>query len=120
MIEDCWYKNSKTRLYKNKILTSLWVGVLSQSSILDSTMVYDISDIFPVSKFFCNKNTDNNGDLFLKCRGVIEEILYKEFGLLLQLFLLFFNIIYFTSVNSVSPLTWEVFFIMLIFQTDKL
>lgn len=24
-----------------------------------------MSDMFPSSKFFCNKNTDNNGDLFL-------------------------------------------------------
>lgn len=47
-----------------------------------------MSDIFPVSKFFFIKNTDNNGDLFLKCRGVVEKINYIDIGLLLQLFLL--------------------------------
>lgn len=47
-----------------------------------------MSAIFPVSKFFCIKNTDNNRDLFLECRGVVEKINYIEIGLLLQLFLL--------------------------------
>lgn len=69
---------------------------------------------------FCNKIMDNNGDLLLKRRKVIEVINYLEFGLLLKLYLLFLNVIYFTNVNSVSPPTWEVFFIMLIFQMDKL
>lgn len=58
-----------------------------------------------MSVFFCYKNKDNNVDLFIKCRGLVEEIYYTEFDLVLQLFLLFFNIIYFTSVNSVSPPT---------------
>lgn len=79
-----------------------------------------MSDIFPVSKFFCNKITDNNGDFIYKMQRSCREIRYTEFGLLLQLFSLFFNIIYFASVNSVSPHSWEVFFILLIFQMDKL
>lgn len=46
-----------------------------------------MSDIYHVSKFFCNKNIDYNVDLFPKCKGVRSDSLSRVWFAFLIIFL---------------------------------
>lgn len=65
-----------------------------------------MSDVYYLSSKFLSfsvtKNIDYNVDLFPKCKGVRSDLLYRVW---FDFVVLFFSIIYFTSVKLVPNLT---------------